>query len=211
MSMEIFSLLTKVIIICFSIIGIYYKSGLANGKFKKVSFIYFTNLCLIFCLIYFISSIIFSNSDLLIDFIGFIIICVTVTMTVYHFILIPNKQKTGKDYEIFSFSDIVVHYLVPLLTIIYWTIFVEKGHFEFYFPLFWVIPFLVYFVFILIRARYGSYLEYTKTRYPYDFIDVDKLGVKKTCLNLIIVSSLIIILGYIFLIVDFLLNKISLF
>jgi len=206
MEIENFSLLMKVIIIFFSLIGLYYKTGLEKKRFKIVSLIYFTNLSLIFCLIYFLFSIFLGENHIIQGFIGFIILCVTVTMTVYHFILVPNNRKKGKDYEIFAFSDIVVHYVVPILTIIYWIIFAEKGLFEYYYPFLWAIPFFIYLIIILLRAHYGRILEYSQTRYPYDFIDLDYLGLIKTSRNIAILSSIIIILGYIFLLIDLILK-----
>jgi len=206
MNLEPLSFVVKIIIICFSIVGLYYNTGLDKKRFKKVSLIYFTNLNLLFCLIYFVLSILLGNKQLLNDFIGFIIICVTVTMIVNHFILVPNNKKTSYSYKNFSFSDIVVHYLVPVITIAYWIIFMEKGHFEYYYPFIWTIPFLIYILIIIFRAHYGKLLEDSKTRYPYHFIDIDKLGVRKFGKNVLIVSLLIIILGYVFLLIDFLLK-----
>jgi hypothetical protein len=206
MDMDVLSLITKVIIICFSIVGLYYTSGLNKKRFKKISFIYFTNLSLVFCLIYFTFSVFIRDNYILNYFLGFVVISVTVTMIINHFILVPHNRKTKNTYKLFSFSDIVVHYVIPLITIGYWIIFAEKGLFEYYYPLLWAIPFLIYLLVVILRAHYGGLLEYGKTRYPYDFIDIDKLGAKKAGKNLLIVSSMIIALEYVFLLVDFILK-----
>ncbi|MDR2967905.1 MAG: Pr6Pr family membrane protein [Methanobacteriaceae archaeon] len=205
MNIELLSFMMKVIIICFSLIGLYYKSGLSEKGFKKISFIYFTNLNLVFSLIYFVLAIFIYNNKLLNGINGFIILSSIITMTVYLFLLVPKHQKIGENYKLFSLSDIIVHYVVPLLVILNWLIFTTKGNFTYYYPFLWAIPFLIYFFAIVIRAHYGGLL-FGKTRYPYYFIDLDKIGVKKAMKNLIIFSSMIIILGYILFFLDLFLN-----
>jgi len=211
MSMELLSLVTKVIIICFSIIGLYYKTGLREKKFKPISFIYFTNLNLVFCLLFFVSSIFIGENQILNNINGFILLSAIGTMVIYHFVLVPIYKDTKKDYEFFSFSDMTVHYVVPLIVIIHWILFAEKGQFSYYYPFIWLIPFLIYVLLVIVRAQHGALLQFTKTRYPYYFIDADKLGVKKTSFNIIFFFTMVIIIGYVLLCLDFLLNQIHFF
>ncbi|MCL2115326.1 MAG: Pr6Pr family membrane protein [Methanobrevibacter sp.] len=206
MILEFLPLAIKVIIICFSIIGLYYSIGLNKKKFKKVSFIYFTNLNLVFCIIYFVFSIFVYNNKLLNDINGFIILSATVTMIVYQFVLVPKYQKIGNSYKVFSPTNIVVHYVIPLLVILNWFIFTEKSQFSYYSPFLWIIPFLIYFSLIMLHAHYSCLKEFKKVRYPYYFMDLDKIGVKKTLKNLLIFSSIAIALGYLLVFLDFFLK-----
>ncbi|MCL2157431.1 MAG: Pr6Pr family membrane protein [Methanobrevibacter sp.] len=202
MMMGFLSIVSKALIICFSMIGLYYSSKLNEKTFKKASFIYYTNLNLVFCLIYFIFSIFINDNKLLNDVNGFILLSSIVTITVYQFVLVPNHQKMGENYELFSLTDIAVHYIVPLLVILNWLIFAAKGQFSYYYPFLWVIPFLIYFLAIMIRAHYSGLIETSKSRYPYYFIDLDEVSVKKALQNLTVLSLMIVVFGYVLVFLD---------
>ncbi|MDR2967903.1 MAG: hypothetical protein LBU74_08160 [Methanobacteriaceae archaeon] len=81
-----------------------------------------------------------------------------------------------------------------------------KGNFTYYYPFSLVIPFLIYFFVTVMLSSYGGLLEFSKARYLYYFIDIDKICVRKAMKNLIIFSSMIIILGYVLFFLDLFLN-----
>ena len=207
MGITILSMATKVIIIGLSLIGLYCVSGLTQGKFRIETLIYFTNLSIVFCILYYPLALLIPGGggniiigNIVFNIMGYlngaVVLCVTVTMSVYNFALVPHIRKNNATYKLFSFSDIIVHYAVPTLAIMDWLFFAQKGLFSFYSPFIWSAIFLAYYFFLLIRARYGKALEYTQSRYPYYFINADLLGVKRTAKNLCFLSLAIIALGY---------------
>ena len=195
----------KLIIIILSLVGLFLNSGIIQKKFRKSMFVYFTNLSLVFCVLFFTASIALKSGGLLHFSNGFVLIAVTTTIATFHFVLAPSRRRVDKDYKL-HFSDFVAHYSVPLLVIADWLIFAEKGAFVFYYPLLWGIPFVVYFFMTIIYAKCGGYLEYAESRYPYRFIDFDTAGLKTVWRNIIILFLVIIALGYLFFGIDILLS-----
>jgi hypothetical protein len=139
---------------------------------------------------------------------GAVVISALVTMTGYHFILVPAGKKQAISYNFFSFSDIVIHYVVPLLAISDWLFFAKKGLFAHYYPFLWVIPFLIYFFAVFVRAKFGGILEFVESKYPYYFIDLHKLGIIMTLRNIVIISCATVLLGYVLFFLDYLLTSI---
>lgn len=60
----------------------------------------------------------------------------------------------------------------------------------------------------MIASRIGSGIGY-ESRYPYPFMDVDKLGWGKVLLTAVILLAFFILLGYIFYGVDSLLSRLE--
>ena len=195
-----FSIAIKGIIICLSAYSLHIKTGLPL-QVKKTAFLFFTTLNTVACFTYFIFALALDESRVMRQINGGVMLCAIITMSVYHFVLIPNIRK-HLDHRIFSLPDIVVHYAIPLLVVIDWLLFSEKGYFTYYSPFLWYAPFIVYFIAVVISARCGVYLEYAKSRYPYYFIDYDKLGLLKVTRNAALMFIGVIGLGYILVFID---------
>jgi len=200
-SVDVFSAVVKISIICLSAIGLFCNSGIIQKKFRKSMFVYFTNLSLLFCFLYFTAALVSEDSEFLCFINGFVVLAVTLTMAVFHFVLAPARRKKPEGFQL-HFSDIVAHYAVPLVVIAEWLVFAEKGQFAFYYPLLWGVPFILYFFATVVYAKSGGYLEYAESRYPYRFMDPDASGVKRVLRNVIILFFIIIGLGYILLLID---------
>jgi len=203
MYMELVSIAVQLIIICLALASLI---NVSRGRKKKLvleSFIYYTNLNLVFCSAFYASSLLLQSGNWLLDRIyGFIFISAIITMSVYHFILVPAIRKENKGYRVYSRTDIAVHYVVPSLTVIHWLAFAKKGQFSFCHPLAWSAMFLAYFLAVLARARLGGRLAYNGLRYPYGFIDIDELGAKKVAINVICLAAAIIALGCLLVLLD---------
>jgi len=206
MYIEIFSSVVKIVIACLALAGLYCNSGIIQKKFRKSMFVYFTNLSLVFCFLYFTTAIFAGGGDILNCANGFVILAVTITMVIFHFMLLPARRRKTENYRV-HYADMVTHYAVPILTIIDWIIFAEKGGFEYFYPLVWCIPFILYFFMTVLYARNGGWLEHAESRYPYYFIDLDRAGVKKVIRNIFMLFIAIIALGYLLLLFDFLLVR----
>ena len=96
---------------------------------------------------------------------------VTVSIT-YHFLLRNVWQPQGLQ----LLADIVLHYGVPLLSLLYWIIFPPRSKLGVLTPLTWCFYPLLYFVYVFVRGELlGSY--------PYYFIDVTSIGYRQAMLN----------------------------
>lgn len=191
-------------------------SGALERRFNGEIFSYFTILSVLLALAYFSALVILAlgkrsaaESRLrrtLAHFKGGVTLAVTITMTVYHFLLAPIIFEMA-GYQPFSPNDIIVHYAIPLMVILDWLLFDPKPTYGPTDPLKWLgIP-LAYFIFAMIRAQLGGELRGMKSRYPYFFIDIDALGLGPVLLNVLLLSIGFLFLGYVLFGVDKLLGR----
>ena len=128
---------------------------------------------------------------------GCIIICILLTMVVYHFILIPYALKMNP-YQSLKIPDCIFHYIMPFMVLVDWLIFDEKNAFKWYDPLLWVILPYIYIVIIFIQAQYDFIERATNhiNRYIYIFLDVGTIGTKNVLSNILSLTVSFIIIGY---------------
>ena len=72
--------------------------------------------------------------------------------------------------------DELLHSVVPVLVIIYWSCYEKTKHIRYAAMLIWAIYPLVYFVFVLLRGPSSHF-------YPYPFVDVSTLGMPAVLIN----------------------------
>ncbi|MDR0397748.1 MAG: Pr6Pr family membrane protein [Candidatus Nomurabacteria bacterium] len=138
---------------------------------------------------------------------GAVTICITLTFLVYHFMLVPTMFTMAAQAYAFSPANVLLHYVTPVMVIVDWLLFDIKGKFGKFDPLKWVaIPF-AYLIFSLIRAQFAVF-ALSNSRYPYFFMDFDKLGAGRVGAYILFISIGYITLGYVFYTVDRLLSKI---
>ena len=87
--------------------------------------------------------------------------------------------------------DELLHSVIPFLFLLFWIFFVKKSYMKWnaFFP--WLIYPLIYLVFILIRGAFSGF-------YPYPFVEVTKLGYKKTLFNSLGITILFVVLFLVF-------------
>lgn len=83
----------------------------------------------------------------------------------YHFLLSATFNPTGLEW----FGDLLLHYINPLLYVIFWLVAVEKHESSYALALKWLVFPMAYFVYSLIRGFITDW-------YPYFFVDVTTLG-----------------------------------
>jgi hypothetical protein len=90
----------------------------------------------------------------------------------YHFLLRNIWQPQGLQW----FADMVLHYAVPVCTLLFWIIFAPREKLGATAPLFWCLYPIGYFVYVFARGELlGSY--------PYYFIDATSIGYRQAMLN----------------------------
>lgn len=99
---------------------------------------------------------------------------ITVTCLVAHFMLNGgNVFRDGK----FQPHMLVLHYIVPICTILDWILFDKKGHIGWKDPLLWPAFPLIYMVYINVLVLGFGVWCYDYTRWPYPFLNIDEMGV----------------------------------
>ncbi len=195
-------------------------SGALEGRFNGEIFSYFTILSVLLALAYFSALVLLALgrrtaardvaraglAPALAHFKGGVTLAVTITMTVYHFLLARVIfEMVG--YKPFSPNDIIVHYAIPLLVILDWLLFDPKPTYGPADPLKWLgIP-LAYFIFAVLRAQLGGELRGVQSRYPYFFMDIDALGLGPVLLNVLLLAVGFLFIGYVLFGVDKLLGR----
>jgi hypothetical protein len=105
----------------------------------------------------------------------------------YHFLLRHTWNPQGAQ----LLADVLLHYVIPALYVLYWWFVSSKAALRWTHPLFWSLYPTVYLVYALIRGSIqGSY--------PYPFIDVAKLGYGRTMLNSLALLFAFLALGLLF-------------
>lgn len=104
------------------------------------------------------------------------LMAILLTGLIYHFLLLPEKQATYLDYNVFAFGNIATHYIAPIGMLLDWLLFDEKGRIGKWIPLaFTAVP-LLYFVAASVYGALGPNIPGKDTSYVYFFMDWGKLG-----------------------------------
>lgn len=203
------SIIYKVVLCVIAIISVILNIGFFTGKPIYRGLTMFTNLSNILCAIYFIIDIIYliknynnKETTFLPSLKGIAMMSITVTFLVAQFVL-KMKISFSSSYEI---SFIGLHYIVPIMTILDWVLFDKKGQIKMYSPLLWCLAPYLYFVSAIMSAQYGSGFG-IDSKYPYPFMDIEKLGINRVYLTLMILTLIFILIGYIYYIIDKKLSK----
>ncbi len=206
---RLIALFYRISVFCLGFFSLTYDFGILDGKFKLGNLFYFTIISNLFCVGLFLALIIVTTRDLLKygmngsstispHIKGEITISILLTMTVYHFILIPYALKINP-YQNFKFIDIILHYFVPTLTIFDWILFDSKKRFKWYDPIIWIIGPYLYVIFIFIQANFSiaSHIDSSLSDYIYAFLDIRLLGNNAVIINLLSLTIAFIIIGYV--------------
>lgn len=211
-----FSIGYKVLFIILCMWGLSLILGLERGEIRWQVLNYYTIQSNILCLLYmmyalsqdFVSS--RSNSQILNRMArveSMVMFCITVTMLIYNFILAPIQFSMGQSDRVFSVSNLLVHYIIPLMMIGDWLLFGRKGSIGRYDPFLWLTPPYLYFIFILIRAQWFGLIPGTSSRYPYPFMNIDTLGWQQVGINATVLTLIFLLLGYTYRGIDRLLSR----
>lgn len=116
---------------------------------------------------------------------------ISVTGLVYFFILSGVWAPTGLD----RVADQLLHYVMPLLYVVFWLAFVPKGRLSV-----WTVPGMllfpvVYSIYSMIR---GSFVGW----YPYFFLDVGEFGWGRVGINILGLTAAFAVLAMIFVLLD---------
>lgn len=98
----------------------------------------------------------------------------------YHFLLSATFNPTGLEW----FSNLLLHYINPLLYVLFWLILIEKYQASYILAIRWLIFPAAYFVYSLIRGFITDW-------YPYFFVDVTTLGYPQ-----VLLVSALLMCGY---------------
>lgn len=171
-----------ILIVLSAAAGLLLHSGAVRGKWRGPGmFCYYTNL----------SNLVIGVYSLLFLFIPALrapvlwfsmAMGIFLTFLIYHFVLLPaqNRRTPGSWKRL---DNLLVHYITPLLSGLNWLLFAPKESLNGINCLVWLLLPLSYLVFALLRASCGP-IEGGEKRYPYRFMDPDRIGWRRVIQNL---------------------------
>ena len=197
---EKYSLIFKILILIVSGLGLYLNFRLFNVKDLLPFFTIISNLlCFIVYLIIVILMIFkkLKKTESYYIIKGMSTMGITLTMCVYQLILAPN----GLDiYETHILECELVHLIVPLLIIIDYFVFAEKGNVKKTYPIYWISIVIIYLLFVIIYSSLGG--TFNGEHVPYFFLDINKLGIFRVILYCVMILIFYIGCGHIAYLID---------
>jgi len=191
------------IIIGLEIYSLLSVSGALVGKYKQGFVGWYTNLSNILVLLYFVLVLV-DHIFVPIEIISNSVVALSVTMAImmtfliFHFILRKPLLKLSKEqpdlWQFYSIENLSLHYICPILTIVYWVVFANKDGLTFLTGCYWGILPVLYLIYANIRAKL-NYRFLNGERYPYLFMNIDVLGFKKVAINIVAILAIFLALG----------------
>ncbi len=167
---------------------------------------------------YFISKIIkqfksdWKNTEVYFFFKGAILMIILLTFFVYIVALSPTNftmDVNTSSEHVLRLSNIFVHFINPILVLLDYLIFDEKGHFSTKYPFKWLMFPVMYLIYVYTYSYCGGtfFGSGGSKKYAYFFLDVDKIGLSGVIKYLIIIAIVYITLCYLLVLLDKVFSK----
>lgn len=180
--------------------GLFILLGISKGHFTGQQLLYYTILSNLLIFAYYLVLSIHdllkpSKETRLPNLQGAFTLMISITGLVYHFLLAP-QIGTENPYGIDPLANTLVHSYVPLAVIIDWIFFVSIPNPKRLKPLYWLNIPLGYWLIAIIYASFKIPFALTGKYYAYFFIDINQLGFTRVLLNILLLSTFFLVLGY---------------
>jgi len=155
--------------------------------------------CLIFMIVMFVKEWRgMIPSQKLIRLKGGFTVMIFLTFVIYHFLLRPVIVEYETDYQVFQLSDILVHYVAPIMMLLDFIFFTERRQFKKIDPIWWLVIPLTYWVYTILYAAFGGVFTIGEevSHYPYFFLNFDAWGFFGVMLWVLAIMVLYLLLGY---------------
>ena len=216
MTRKIISICYKMFTIFSLISGIFL--NLSNTSSVRALMSYYTLQSNVICLIAFIIVLTLElldrqyKTDIYYLIKGGLVIAIAITAIIYHIALAPGGFQMDALQNSISnkmLANFLVHTVSPLLVLLDYILFDEKGHFKFFYPILWLIQPLNYVVYVYTYSNLGgSFYNIGGSRqFAYFFLDYNKLGYMGVLKWLLIIILGILIISEILVILDKFLKK----
>jgi hypothetical protein len=201
------SFLFKLLIFSLSTLGVYLTVRDAAYPIEALS--YFTTIINIFTAFFyafFIIELVLRKGPrpLLRFFKQSLMVYLIMTMLVYSFILIPFITAEQINYQVFSGKDLLIHYVVPIIVLIDYFWFEEKGKLKSFYAFTNLLNILFYVVYLYLYIFFGGRFHSGSnlTIYPYFFLNIERTGLIQVlliCSNILIV---VVFVGWVIYMID---------
>ena len=141
---------------------------------------------------------------------GLAVVCISLTFLVYNFMLRPADFTIANMGNLKNISNLFAHYMVPAFVWIDYLLYTPKGGMKWYYPLIWLCYPLLYLAYIMLvyKPIGGTFIvEGEVCKVPYFFLDTEILGIGGVTLWCLAIAAVILLLSYLFLLLDKLLSR----
>lgn len=191
------SLIFKCLILLSAVTGILFQCEVGTSNFSLYSFRMFTTLSNIAVAVFYLAYLIAelrrpasAENSVKFRYCKFLItMSIMLTGLVAHFML--RGMFDSMD-AIAKAGLTLLHYVVPIGTLLDWLIFDVKGYTTWKMPLFASLFPIIYVAVSMIAAQFIT----GDGKYPYPFLNVDTLGVGAVALNIVLLAVAFLAVGY---------------
>lgn len=209
MKSRTFRLMYQTAFCTLSVVAFAASLGLFRYDYYDNWFIFFTNLSNYFCMGVMFAELVETvrnenavRSTVLpkLKFIGMIMILLTAC--VFNFLLAHAADRNPADN--YTVASVLLHMVLPVMYIADWFMFYERKQVKWYYPLISVAAPLVYALFVFIRAPFVTPDPSNPdiVKYPYFFLDPDKLGWGGVAKWMLILLVGFVAVGYLLMLLD---------
>lgn len=165
-------------------------SVIAVGEATLRFFSYFTILTNIMVAVFFTAALFNASFTKRAGLLSAITVYIIIVGLVYQVALRHIWDPQGLQ----QWVDELLHSVIPLGTLLYWSLFEKKG--LRYSQIFaWSIYPLIYLLFTLVRGNISGF-------YPYPFVNVIEIGMQQTLINTLIILALFMALSFVFIFIN---------
>lgn len=202
-----FILVWRILIIISTAYGVYCGIFLVSGETNFSFLLYYTTQSNLWCFLLYVYIVLRMVSQMIKHQSVPKILCsswlkggltsaILVTFLLYQFIIIPYCLEHGAAHQMFSSSDIAVHYLSPFLIFIDFLLVDPKKQYRWYTPFQWLAIPILYFLFVV--GCSFTHVPVPEPEHPflYFFLDIGEIGVKAFSVNMIKLTLLFLSAGY---------------
>lgn len=201
----------KIVVIFSLCLGIFL--NLINTSSRKALMSYYTLQSNLICLIAFVIIVVLKirkkndNNEIYFLVKGAVTIAIVITAVVYHVALAPNNFVMDSLQNSIAnkvLADTFVHTISPILVVIDYFLFDEKGNMKYYYPIIWLIIPLNYVVYVYTYSNFGGrfYSIGGSKKFAYFFLDYTKIGCKGVVTWILFIALAILAISEVFVLID---------
>jgi heme/copper-type cytochrome/quinol oxidase subunit 4 len=183
------------------LIGIIASVGFFDYAFRPDFYVHFTNLSNYLCIAIMFAELVQSIKKKEDDYVTFApglkfigVLAILLTFIVFNLLLAPTREMHLN----FKVASIIFHAILPIMYVLDWFLFYERGKVKAYMPLLSISVPLVYVVFIYIRAWILEFNAEVPYIYPYFFLNLETQGVVGVLKWVSVLLIAFIVVGFIF-------------
>ena len=206
------SLVWKALIVVIGLVGIAIGSGMLSGNLDPRAFQMFTTLSNLLAIVYFFMALVVlgargNGAPTFAPMVKQIVTMgVTVTFLIAHFMLFNLLFTDG----VLNVDMLILHYIVPIMSILDWLLFDEKGKMPAFAPFAWLVLPIIYLAASEVAVNVCGLsvgLDSSTHGYPYPFLDAVSLGWPRVIGFICLMVAAFLALGYVWRAIDSLLAR----